>query len=51
MKSHLADLGYSPEYGARPLSVYCRQSFKISLADAVIAGEVKAGQEVVVDVD
>ena len=48
VKSHLADLGYSPEYGARPLKRVLQTELQDLLADAVIAGEVKAGQEVVV---
>jgi ATP-dependent Clp protease ATP-binding subunit ClpB len=47
----LAELGYDPLYGARPLKRVIRKELEDQLARALLAGDVTAGQEVVVDVD
>ncbi|MEX2550804.1 MAG: ATP-dependent chaperone ClpB, partial [Nitriliruptoraceae bacterium] len=47
----LAELGYDPLYGARPLKRVIRKELEDRLARALLTGDVSAGQEVVVDVD
>jgi ATP-dependent Clp protease ATP-binding subunit ClpB len=47
----LADLGYDPLYGARPLKRVIRKELEDQLARAMLTGEVVDGQTVVVDVD
>ncbi len=47
----LADLGYNPEMGARPLKRVIQQQIENPLSDAVLAGDFGEGDIVVVDVD
>jgi len=47
----LADLGYNPEMGARPLKRVIQQEIENPLSDAVLAGDFAEGDIVVVDVD
>jgi ATP-dependent Clp protease ATP-binding subunit ClpC len=47
----LADLGYNPEMGARPLKRVIQQQIENPLSDAVLAGDFAEGDIVVVDVD
>ncbi len=47
----LAELGYDPIYGARPLKRVIRKEIEDRLAKAMLAGEVVAGRAVVIDVD
>jgi len=46
----LADLGYDPEMGARPLRRIIQQKVEDSLSDALLAGEFKEGDTILVDV-
>jgi hypothetical protein len=46
----LAELGYSPEYGARPLRKIIRREINKPLTQLILKGEIKTG-ETVVDVD
>ena len=46
----LAEHGYDPVYGARPLKRVIRREVEDRLAKAMLAGEVVDGQEVVLDV-
>jgi ATP-dependent Clp protease ATP-binding subunit ClpB len=46
----LAEHGYDPVYGARPLKRVIRREVEDRLAKAMLAGEVADGQEVVLDV-
>jgi ATP-dependent Clp protease ATP-binding subunit ClpB len=46
----LAELGYDPLYGARPLKRVIRKELEDQLARAMLLGEVSDGQTVVVDV-
>ena len=46
----LAELGYDPLYGARPLKRVIRREVEDALAKAVLSGEVVDGQDVLVDV-
>jgi ATP-dependent Clp protease ATP-binding subunit ClpB len=47
----LAELGYDPLYGARPLKRVIRTQLEDPLARAMLAGEVAPGQEIVAEVD
>jgi ATP-dependent Clp protease ATP-binding subunit ClpC len=47
----LADLGYDPEMGARPLRRVIQQKIEDKLSDAVLAGEFKDGDTIIVDVE
>jgi ATP-dependent Clp protease ATP-binding subunit ClpB len=47
----LADLGYDPLYGARPLKRVIRKELEDQLAKAMLTGTVVDGQDVVVDLD
>jgi ATP-dependent Clp protease ATP-binding subunit ClpC len=50
-KSWLAKHGYDAEYGARPLRRLIQMEVEDKLSDAVLAGEFKPGQTVLVDVE
>ncbi|MCK9903143.1 ATP-dependent chaperone ClpB [Parafrankia colletiae] len=50
-KGWLADAGYDPVYGARPLRRLVQTSIGDQLARKLLAGEIRDGDEVVVDVD
>jgi ATP-dependent Clp protease ATP-binding subunit ClpC len=47
----LAELGYDPEMGARPLRRVIQQKVEDKLSDAVLAGEFKDGDLIIVDVE
>jgi ATP-dependent Clp protease ATP-binding subunit ClpC len=46
----LADLGYDPEMGARPLKRVIQQKVEDALSDALLSGEFEDGDTVIVDV-
>jgi ATP-dependent Clp protease ATP-binding subunit ClpC len=46
----LADLGYDPEMGARPLRRVIQNKVEDQLSDALLAGEFKHGDAVLIDV-
>lgn len=48
-ESHIAEVGYDPEYGARPLRRAIQNEIEDPLADALIAGTYKEGDTVHVD--
>ncbi|RZN39022.1 MAG: ATP-dependent chaperone ClpB [Methanosarcinales archaeon] len=48
-KKHLADSGYSPVYGARPLKRVIQKEVETALGRLIVAGEVTEGAKVVVD--
>ncbi len=50
-RTWLADRGYDPAYGARPLRRLVQREIGDRLARALLAGEVRDGQTVTVDVD
>ena len=50
-KQRVADEGYNPSYGARPLRRAIMRLLEDSLAEAMLAGEVQAGDTAFVDVD
>jgi len=49
--SLIADLGFKPEMGARPLRRVIQQNVEDPLSDALLAGEFKAGDIVVIDME
>jgi ATP-dependent Clp protease ATP-binding subunit ClpC len=49
-KDWLAAHGYDAEYGARPLRRLIQQSVEDKLSDAVLAGEFKEGETVIIDI-
>lgn len=50
-KEYLAEKGYDPTFGARPLRRLIEREIETPLARMIIAGEVKEGQTVRVDFD
>jgi ATP-dependent Clp protease ATP-binding subunit ClpB len=48
-KSFLAERGYDPDYGARPLRRAIQEYVLEPLSEKLIAGEITAGQRVIVD--
>ncbi len=50
-KQHVAEAGYDPVYGARPLKRYLQHEVETRLGRAIIAGEVPDGVSVTVDYD
>ncbi|HEU5117345.1 MAG TPA: ATP-dependent chaperone ClpB, partial [Isosphaeraceae bacterium] len=48
-KRQLAEEGFDPAYGARPLKRIIQQRLANSLATALLGGKVGAGQTVVID--
>jgi len=49
-KDRLAEEGYSPEFGARPLKRAIQRHVQNLLADAILTGKVKPGGRAVIDV-
>ncbi|OAY63351.1 Chaperone protein ClpC1, chloroplastic [Ananas comosus] len=50
-KDRVVDEGYNPSYGARPLRRAIMRLLEDSLAEKMLAGEVKEGDSAIVDVD
>ena len=50
-RTHLVRSGYDPTYGARPLKRAIQKEIETPLARLVLAGKVKDGQTVDVDLD
>ena len=48
-KTHLVQTGHDPAYGARPLKRVIQKELETSLGRQLLKGEVRDGQEVVVD--
>lgn len=48
-KKKLADLGYDPQFGARPLRRVIQREIESKLADKLLSGEFKSGDKVKVD--
>jgi ATP-dependent Clp protease ATP-binding subunit ClpC len=46
----LADLGYDPEFGARPLKRVIQQTVEDSLSDALLSGKFQDGDTIIVEV-
>jgi ATP-dependent Clp protease ATP-binding subunit ClpC len=47
----LTELGYDPDMGARPLRRVIQQKVEDRLSDALLSGQFKAGNRIVVDVE
>jgi ATP-dependent Clp protease ATP-binding subunit ClpC len=47
----IADLGFNPEMGARPLRRVIQQKVEDPLSDQLLAGEFKSGETIVVDME
>ena len=50
-KKWLAERGYEPAYGARPLARVVQEHIKKPLADMILFGELTMGGEVIVDIE
>ncbi|MBP8974550.1 MAG: ATP-dependent Clp protease ATP-binding subunit [Anaerolineae bacterium] len=50
-RAHLAEQGFDPDYGARPLRRLITSLVEDRLSDAILAGDVKLGSSVLVDYD
>jgi ATP-dependent Clp protease ATP-binding subunit ClpB len=50
-RAWLADRGYDPAYGARPLKRVIQRNVQDPLADLILAGEIRDGEKVVVGAD
>ena len=48
-RKFIADAGYDPVYGARPLKRYVQQAVETPLAKELVGGKIRDGQTVVVD--
>ena len=48
-RSFIADAGYDPVYGARPLKRYVQQAVETPLAKELVGGNIRDGQCVTVD--
>ncbi len=49
-KEYLAEKGYDPEYGARPLRRVIQNEIEDALSDGILSGRFRAGNTVLVDV-
>jgi ATP-dependent Clp protease ATP-binding subunit ClpB len=49
-KSHLAEIGYDPVYGARPLKRVIQREVQNLLAMKILSGEVKDGANILIDI-
>jgi ATP-dependent Clp protease ATP-binding subunit ClpA len=47
----LAEMGYDPEMGARPLRRVIQQTVEDKLSDALLGGDFQAGDTILVDVE
>jgi len=50
-KERLVEEGYNPSYGARPLRRAVMRLLEDSLAEGVLSGKIKSGDEALVDID
>ncbi|MFW6060250.1 MAG: AAA family ATPase, partial [Phycisphaeraceae bacterium] len=50
-KAHVAEAGFDPVYGARPLKRYLQHEVETRVGRAIVAGEVTDGTHVLVDYD
>ncbi|MEX0886804.1 MAG: ATP-dependent chaperone ClpB [Phycisphaeraceae bacterium] len=50
-KAHVAEAGYDPVYGARPLKRYLQHEIETRIGRAIVGGEVVDGNRIVVDYD
>jgi ATP-dependent Clp protease ATP-binding subunit ClpB len=50
-KGHIAEVGYDPAYGARPLKRVIQRELETALAKKLLGGEIRDGATVTVDYD
>ncbi|HET6374622.1 MAG TPA: hypothetical protein VFF88_01100, partial [Methylocella sp.] len=50
-RAWLAEKGYDPAYGARPLKRVIQKNVQDPLAEMILAGEIRDGEKVPVDAD
>lgn len=50
-KDRLVDEGYNPAYGARPLRRAIMRLLEDSMAERMLAGDIKEGDSVIIDID
>lgn len=50
-RDRVVDEGYSPSYGARPLRRAIMRLLEDSMAERMLAGEIKEGDSAIIDVD
>ena len=50
-KDRLAQIGYDPVYGARPLRRMIQRMVENPLSNSIIKGEIKPGQNILIDLD
>ena len=48
-RSHVAEAGFDPVYGARPLKRYLQRELETRIGRSLVAGDVRDGDYVVVD--
>lgn len=48
---YLMEVGYDQNYGARPLKRAIQKNIETAVSNAIIAGEIKAGDKISVDID
>ena len=51
LQDRLVDEGYNPAYGARPLRRAIMRLLEDSMAERMLAGDIKGGDSVIIDVD
>jgi ATP-dependent Clp protease ATP-binding subunit ClpB len=50
-RAHLAQVGYDPAYGARPLKRVITKELETALGLRILKGEIRDGQRVLIDYD
>ena len=50
-RRHIAEQGYDPVYGARPLRRYIQREVETRIARALLAGDIRDGATVAVDAE
>ncbi len=50
-RDRVVDEGYSPSYGARPLRRAIMRLLEDSMAERMLAGEIKEGDSAIIDID
>jgi ATP-dependent Clp protease ATP-binding subunit ClpB len=48
-RRHIAETGYDPVYGARPLKRYIQKALETSIAKKIIAGEISDSDKIKID--
>lgn len=51
VQDRLVEEGYNPSYGARPLRRAIMRLLEDSMAERMLAGDIKEGDSVIIDVD